>query len=103
MLLCWYVLNQSSKLFFFVGKMELMMHTKWKITVEKRGNKCVFETSEAPMNECTEACNYHIKMESRRTPKVMFEIFPCVFLLGFARLGTLFIGKENALLNHRII
>lgn len=47
--------------------------------------KCVSGTSEAPMNECTEACNYHIKMESIRTFKVMFEILPYVFLLGFAR------------------
>lgn len=54
------------------------------------------------MNECTEACNYHIKMESRRTCKVMFKSLPYVFLLGLARVRTLFTGKENALLNHRI-
>lgn len=54
------------------------------------------------MNEYTEACNYHIKMASRRTCKVMFKSLPFVFLPGFARVRTLFTGKENTLLNDRI-
>lgn len=70
MLLCGCVLNQSSKLLFFVGKMGTNDAYKVENNRGEEG-KCVSGTSEAPMNECTEACNYHIKMESIRTFKVM--------------------------------
>lgn len=44
---------------------------------------CLPATYEALMNECTEAYNYHVKMENKRAFKVMFKILLYV-CLGFA-------------------